>query len=98
MRATRALVGVAGEGEQDSPPQPYARELFQLLLERGAEPFDIQVLYNTHFTGNVLWWLELVYAHTIKTGRAGRVGRSGLVDARHGRIRAGRARSCSASP
>jgi ankyrin repeat protein len=64
-----ALVGVAGEGEQDSPRQPQAQELFQLLLERGAEPFDIQVLYNTHFSGDVLWWLELIYAHTIKTSR-----------------------------
>src|SRR5678815_1622255 len=41
-----ALVGVAGEGEQDSPRQPQAEALFELLLERGAEPFDIQVLYN----------------------------------------------------
>ena len=46
-----ALVGAAGEGEQDSPRQPYAAELFSLLLERGAEPYDIQVLYNTHFIG-----------------------------------------------
>jgi ankyrin repeat protein len=65
-----ALVGVAGEGEQDSPAQPYKRELFQLLLERGAEPFDIQVLYNTHFNGDVLWWLELVYAHTVGSGHS----------------------------
>jgi ankyrin repeat protein len=64
-----ALVGVAGEGEQDSPRQPKAEELFQLLLERGAEPFDIQVLYNTHFSGDVLWWLDLIYDHTMKTGR-----------------------------
>ena len=64
-----ALVGVAGEGEQDSPRQPQGPELFQLLLERGAEPFDIQVLYNTHFSGDVLWWLELIYAHTVKTSR-----------------------------
>jgi ankyrin repeat protein len=63
------LVGAAGEGEQDSPRQPYAAALFQLLLERGAEPFDTQVLYNTHFSGDVLWWLELVYAHTIDTDR-----------------------------
>ncbi|MGH9381771.1 MAG: ankyrin repeat domain-containing protein [Thermoanaerobaculia bacterium] len=63
------LVGVAGEGEQDAPRQPYAAALFQLLLERGAEPFDIQVLYNTHFSGDVLWWLELVYEHTIDTPR-----------------------------
>ena len=63
------LVGVAGEGEQDSPRQPYAAALFELLLERGAEPFDIQVLYNTHFSGDMLWWLELVYKHTIDTPR-----------------------------
>ena len=64
-----ALVGVAGEGEQHSPRQPQAKALFQLLLERGAEPFDIQVLYNTHFSGDVLWWLELIYAHTIDSER-----------------------------
>jgi ankyrin repeat protein len=64
-----ALTGVAGEGEQDAPRQPYAKDLFQLLLERGAEPFDIQVLYNTHFSGDMLWWLELVYEHTVNTAR-----------------------------
>ena len=64
-----ALVGVAGEGEQDSPRQPYAAELFQLLLERGARPFDIQVLYNTHFSGDLIWWLELVYRHTVALGQ-----------------------------
>ncbi len=64
-----ALVGAAGEGEQDSPRQPQGPALFQLLLERGAEPFDVQVLYNTHFSGDVLWWLEMVYAHTMKIGR-----------------------------
>jgi len=64
-----ALVGVAGEGEQDSPRQPQGKALFQLLLERGANPFDIQVLYNTHFSGDVLWWLELIYAHSKKSGR-----------------------------
>jgi ankyrin repeat protein len=64
------LVGVAGEGEQDSPRQPQAPALFQLMLERGAKPFDIQVLYNTHFSGDMLWWLELVYTATRKTNQA----------------------------
>jgi len=63
------LVGVAGEGEQDSPRQPYAERLFDLLLARGADPFAIQVLYDTHFSGDMLWWLELVYRHTIDTPR-----------------------------
>jgi ankyrin repeat protein len=64
------LTGIAGEGEQDAPRQSNAAELFDLLLERGAEPFDIQVLYNTHFSGDILWWLELVHKHTIGTRRA----------------------------
>jgi uncharacterized protein len=63
------LTGVAGEGEQDAPRQPYAAALFELLLQRGAEPFDIQVLYDTHFSGDMLWWLDLVYRHTINTAR-----------------------------
>ena len=63
------LTGVAGEGEQDTPRQPYAVQLFELLLERGAEPFDIQVLYDTHFSGDMLWWLQLVHRHTVDTPR-----------------------------
>ena len=64
-----ALVGAAGEGEQDSPRQPYAAELYRLLLAHGAGPYDIQVLYDTHFSGDVLWWLELTYEHTATIGR-----------------------------
>lgn len=64
-----ALVGVAGEGEQDSPRQPYAPELYALLLDRGAAPYDIQVLYNTHFSSDMIWWLELSYRRTVKMGR-----------------------------
>jgi ankyrin repeat protein len=62
-----ALVGAAGEGEQESPRQPWAAALFELLLQRGAKPFDQQVLYNTHFHGDVLWWLELVWKYTRNT-------------------------------
>jgi ankyrin repeat protein len=67
--AYTALTGVAGEGEQDAPRQPYASEMFELLLERGAQPFDVQILYNTHFSGDMLWWLDPVYRHTIDTPR-----------------------------
>ena len=63
------LVGAAGEGEQNSPRQPYAEALYRLLLERGAEPYDIQVLYNTHFTCDMIWWLEPTYQHTLEQGR-----------------------------
>jgi ankyrin repeat protein len=63
------LVGAAGEGEQDSPRQPYAEKLYQLLLKRGAGPYDIQVLYDTHFSGDMLWWLELTYRRSLALGR-----------------------------
>src|SRR4029078_8879921 len=36
------LVGAAGEGEQDSPRQPYAEALYGLLPERGAGPHASQ--------------------------------------------------------
>src|SRR5262249_59158211 len=64
-----ALGGAAGEGEQDSPRQPQGPALYRLLLELGAGPYDIQVLYNTHFSGDLRWWLELTYARSVATGR-----------------------------
>ena len=64
-----ALVGVAGEGEQDAPRRHvYKHALYRLLLERGAGPYDMQVLYNTHFSGDMLWWLELTYQHDVTRG------------------------------
>src|SRR5690606_18547979 len=41
-----------------------------LLLERGAEPYDNQVLYNLHFSGDLLWWLEAIHAASVRNGRA----------------------------
>jgi len=64
-----ALVGVAGEGEQDSPRQPWAEAVYRLLLERGAGPYDIQVLYDTHFSTDMIWWLQLTYDYTVAHGR-----------------------------
>jgi ankyrin repeat protein len=64
------LVGVTGEGEQEAPPHPHREALYALLLEWGAELYDIQVLYNTHFIGDMLWWLRLTYGHAVKIGRA----------------------------
>jgi uncharacterized protein len=64
------LVGAAGEGEQDAPPHSDRDALYALLLDRGADLYDIQVLYNTHFHGNVRWWLELTYARAVAAGHA----------------------------
>lgn len=63
------LVGVIGEGEEDRPPHPQRDALARLLLDHGAEPYDIQVVYNTHFRGDVLWLLKLMYEYSVKGGR-----------------------------
>src|SRR5205814_1842397 len=63
------LTGVIGEGEEDRPPHPRRNELVRLLLERGAEPYDGQVIYNIHFHGDVLWFLELMYERAVQLGR-----------------------------
>jgi ankyrin repeat protein len=63
------MVGAVGEGEEDRPPHQQRDALVRLLLERGANPYDIQVLYNIHFQADVLWFFELIYEHTVKLGR-----------------------------
>ena len=63
------LVGVVGEGEENRPPHPQRDALVRLLLEHGAQPYDIQVIYNTGFHGRMLWFLEMIYEHTVKLGR-----------------------------
>jgi len=64
------LTGVAGEGEENRPPHPKRDALARLLLERGAEPYDSQVIYDIHFRGAILWWMELMYEFSVKAGRA----------------------------
>src|SRR5438094_1615441 len=63
------LTGVIGEGEEDRSPHPQRDVLTWLLLERGAEPYDSQVIYNIHFHGQVLWYLKLMYEFAVKAGR-----------------------------
>lgn len=63
------LVGVIGEGEENRPRHPRRDALAQVLIERGANPYDMQVIYNTHFKGEVQWFLEMAYAHALETGR-----------------------------
>jgi ankyrin repeat protein len=63
------LCGVAGEGEDDAPPHPQRDVLARMLLEHGAEPYDIQVIYNIHFHGNILWFVKLMHEFAVKAGR-----------------------------
>jgi uncharacterized protein len=63
------LVGAIGEGEEARPPHQQRDTFVKLLLDRGAHPYDMQVLYNIGFNGNVVWFLETIYAHSVQTGR-----------------------------
>lgn len=72
-----ALTCVLGRGEEQAESHPRARELTALLLERGADPHDNQLLYNV-FAGHasrgmleeeIVWLLELMYEHSLRRGR-----------------------------
>ena len=73
-----ALTCVVGRGEEQAAVHSEARALAALLLERGAEPYDIQVFYNV-FAGHAsqrylaeddfVWLLELMYRESVKRGR-----------------------------
>lgn len=63
------LVGVIGEGEENRLAHPESHALTRLLLEHGAEPFDIQVIYNLHFTGDLLWYLQMIHEVSVRNGR-----------------------------
>ncbi len=49
-----------------------------LLIERGANPFDTQALYNTSIVGDDIRWLEFLWKHSEARGvtesLAGRTG------------------------
>lgn len=63
------MTGVVGEGEEDRPPHPRRDELVQLFLDFGANPYDIQVVYNLGFHAEYLWWLPMIHARSVKIGR-----------------------------
>jgi ankyrin repeat protein len=66
------LTGVIGQGEGDQPPHPQADALARLLLERGADPFDTQVLYNTSITRDDPAWLDTLWGESERRGLLGR--------------------------
>lgn len=66
------ITGVIGEGEGREPRHPHAAELAKLLIERGADPFDTQSLYNTSLHDDDTFWLDFLYSRTEAAGQAER--------------------------
>ncbi|AMW06023.1 ankyrin repeat domain-containing protein [Gemmatimonas phototrophica] len=56
-----AVTGVIGQGEGVKPTHPQAAALTALLLERGADPFDTQALYNTSIVNDDVTWTALLW-------------------------------------
>lgn len=80
------LTGVIGGGEGREPSHPHAVELAQLLIERGADPFDTQSLYNTSLHVDDTFWLDFLYSRCEAAGTADRWsskdawGKGGMLD------------------
>jgi ankyrin repeat protein len=68
----KVLTGVIGQGEGDKPPHPQAIELALLLIGRGADPYDSQVLYNTSITRDDTMWLDFLWMWSERRDRLGR--------------------------
>ena len=81
------LTGVIGWGERSLPPHPQAVALAQLLIDRGAEPYDPQALYNTSLENDDVFWLDFLYERSARrnetskwTATSSRWPESGMLD------------------
>ena len=66
------LAGVIGLGEGVKPPHERADELADLLLLRGADPFDVQVFYDTSIVDDDVHWLDVLWNHAERLGHTDR--------------------------
>ena len=62
------LTGAIGAGEAGQPPHPQAAALATLLIDRGADPYDAQALYNTSLGEDDLSWLDFLYSRSVQRG------------------------------
>jgi len=70
-----AVTGFIGLGERPPsavPPHPRAKDLVRLLIERGANSFDTQALYNTSLWHDSTEWLDLLYEYDQRSGTTAR--------------------------
>ncbi len=64
-----ALCGVIGQGEGNKPSHPQAQALAELLLVRGADPFDTQALYNTSIVQDEPHWTAWLWEACVQQSR-----------------------------
>lgn len=66
------VAGAIGLGEGARPSHPQAPELVDMLVGAGADPFDLQALYNVSIVGDDTTWYEVLWRHCEQRGLAGR--------------------------
>ncbi|MEI7931848.1 MAG: ankyrin repeat domain-containing protein [Alphaproteobacteria bacterium] len=57
----KVVTGAIGRGEGGKSTHPQARDLVELLIEAGADPFDTQSLYNTSIVEDDPFWMDLLW-------------------------------------
>ena len=65
----KVVTGAIGMGEGNKAVHPQADELVDLLVERGADPYDSQTLYNISIVGDDPHWHEVLWRHSEAGGR-----------------------------
>ncbi|MEJ0035088.1 MAG: hypothetical protein WDO68_03215 [Gammaproteobacteria bacterium] len=66
------LTGAIGEGEFSQPRHPQAVALAELLIERGADPYEPQALYNTSLEHDDVFWLDFLYERSARRNETGK--------------------------
>ncbi len=64
--AFNVLVGIIGGGEAAQSAHPHAEAFARLLIERGADPFVPQALYNISIGEDSTVWLDLLWRESDK--------------------------------
>lgn len=60
----KILTGAIWLGEQHRPSHPEAEALVNLLVAAGADPFDLQSLYNVSVAGKDTHWYDVLWRHS----------------------------------
>ncbi len=68
----KILTGAIGLGEGAKPSHPQVHELVELLIASGADPYDLQALYNVSIVGADTDWYEALWRRCEAGGALGK--------------------------
>jgi ankyrin repeat protein len=84
----KVLTGAIRLGEGARPSHAQGTELVELLIAAGAEPFDVQTLYNVSIVGEPLtpplYWYDLLWRHCEARGELDKWRTAGEISLGHG--------------